>query len=81
MNYRNDEDFSDFIEYNDLGMPLAYAIANDIVKSTDTAQRFIEETFDLFITGLGIEDTGFDSIDQLLDLAESNAPNIDNLKE
>lgn len=65
MNYRNDTDFQDFIEYNDLGLPLAYAINEGIVSSSDLASRFIDETFDLFITGLGIEDEGFEDLDEL----------------
>lgn len=70
MNHRGDEEFRDFIEYNDLGLPLAYAIAENIVKSTDMAQRFIEETFDVLLAGLDVEDTGFDSLSDLLDLAK-----------
>lgn len=70
LNYRNDEEFQDFIEYNDIGLPLAYAIANDIVKSTDIAERFINETFELFISGLGIEDTGFETLDDVLALGD-----------
>lgn len=70
LNYRNDEEFLDFIEYNDIGLPLAYAIANDIVKSTDIAERFINETFELFISGLGIEDTGFETLDDVLALGD-----------
>lgn len=72
LNYRNDEEFIDFVEYNDLGLPLAYAISNEIVESTDTAQRFIEETFDLLLTGLDVEDTGFEDLDELLALDESS---------
>lgn len=71
LNYRSDEDFQDFTEYNDLGLPLAYAIANDIVKSTEMAQRFIEETFDLLLAGLNVEDTGFDNIEELLSQSEA----------
>jgi hypothetical protein len=70
LGYRDDEQFSDFTEYNDLGLPLAYAIANDIVKSSEMAQRFIEETFDLLLAGLGIEDTGFDELDDILAKAD-----------
>lgn len=70
LNYRSDVEFDDFIEYNDLGLPLAYAIANNIVKSTEMAQSFIEETFDLFLASLEIEDTGFDSLDELLNSAK-----------
>jgi hypothetical protein len=66
LSYRNDEQFQDFIEYNDLGLPIAYAIDNSIVKSTEMAQRFVEESFDLFLASLEVEDTGFDSLDDLL---------------
>lgn len=67
MNYRNDEEFQDFIEYNDLGLPIAYAIDGDIVKSTDISQRFVEETFSLLLAGLEIdEDAGYESLDDIL---------------
>ena len=68
LNYKEDEEFQDFIEYNDLGLPIAYIIHNDIVKSTDTAEKFVGETFDLLLAGLGIEDTGFETLDELLGL-------------
>ena len=71
LNYRQDVEFADFIEYNDIGLPLAYAIANDIVKTTDIATRFVEETFALLLEGLDIEeDTGFENLDDLLGTAE-----------
>ena len=67
MNFRDDEQFQDFIEYNDLGLPLAYAISNGIVKPTERSDSFIEETFVLLLAGLNIEeDTGFDNLDELL---------------
>jgi hypothetical protein len=71
LNYRSDEEFQDFIEYNDLGLPLAYAIDNSIVKSTEMAQRFVEETFDVFLATLDVEDTGFENLDELLNIAEN----------
>lgn len=67
LNYRNDEEFQDFLEYNDLGLPLAYAISNGIVASTDVAQGFIDETFSLLLAGLDVEDTGFETLDDLLE--------------
>ncbi len=66
LNYRNDEQFLDFIEYNDMGLPLAYALSEGIVKGTDLSTTFIEETFGLLLAGLEIEDTGFQSLDDLL---------------
>ena len=75
LNYRNDEQFKDFTEYNDLGLPIAYAIDNDIVRSTEMAQRFVEETFDLLLASLKVEDTGFDNLDELLNVAENPSEN------
>lgn len=68
LNYRNDEDFQDFIEYNDLGLPLAFIIANGIVEPTEQAERFIQETFALLLGSLEVEDSGFESLDDLLRL-------------
>jgi hypothetical protein len=64
--YKGDPEFEDFISYNDLGLPLAYVLANEIVKSTDLAEKFVDETFDLLLAGLEIEDTGFETLDDLL---------------
>jgi hypothetical protein len=66
LNYRYDTEFVDFIEYNDLGLPLAYAINEGIVDTTDLATNFVNETFDLLLAGLGIDDTGFDNLDDLM---------------
>lgn len=65
LNYRSDSEFEDFIQYNDLGLPLAYAISEGIVKPTELATNFINETFDLLLAGLDVEDTGFDILDDI----------------
>jgi hypothetical protein len=68
LNYREDEEFIDFCEYNDLGLPLSYAIANGIVDNpNELAIKFVEETFDLLLAGLEIqEDSGYETLDDLL---------------
>jgi hypothetical protein len=70
LSYRSEENLEDFLEYNDLGLPIAYAIANDIVKSTDLAKAFVEETFDLLLASLEIEDRNWDNLDELLSMAK-----------
>ena len=70
MIYRWDEQFSDFIEYNDLGLPLAYAIDNGYVTSSDEARKLINETFELLLKALQIEDLGFETVEQMLDHSE-----------
>jgi hypothetical protein len=70
LNYRDDDEFQDFITYNDMGLPLAYALSEGIVKGTELSNKFIDETFDLFVFGLGIVDTGFDNLDEMMSLSE-----------
>ena len=68
INYRDDTEFTDFIEYNDLGLPLAYALDAGIVEKTGKAKGFIDETFELLLAGFGVdEDTGFDSLEDIMD--------------
>ena len=66
IDYRGEETFTDFIEYNDLALPLAFAIANGIVNITPKAEMFITESFELLLAALGIEDEGFDSLEDML---------------
>ena len=66
INYKTNESFTDFVEYNDLGLPLAFAITENIVMPTDTAKSYINETFDLLLEAVGAKDTGYTSLDELL---------------
>lgn len=68
LNYRTDEEFQDFIEYNDLGLPLAYALSSGIIQPNEKVNAFVNETFLLLLAGMEIEeDTGFDSLDDIVD--------------
>jgi hypothetical protein len=69
MNYRSDEDFEDFVEYNDIGLPLAYVLANEIADGNDESKKFINETFSLLLEQLEVEDQGFEDFDELLSAA------------
>jgi hypothetical protein len=69
LGYKNDQNFEDFFSYNDLGLPLAYAISNGIVKATDTSNKFIDETFTLLLASLEIEDEGYDGLDDIFLMA------------
>jgi len=66
MNYRDDQDLQDFIEYNDLGLPLAYFLMNEIVLPTEQAEIYINETYDLFVASLTVEDREWQSLDEML---------------
>jgi len=66
MNYRDDKELKDFIDYNDLGLPLAYFLMNEIVLPTEQSQVYINETYDLLIAALTVEDKEWESLDELL---------------
>jgi len=65
INYKGEDEWADFLEYNDLGLPLAFAFAEGIVNHTVTLEQYINETWDLFIEGLGIEDEGFARLEDI----------------
>lgn len=71
MNFRDDSSFKDFIEYNDLGLPLAYIILNDLADMNDNSIMYIDETYDLFVAALDIEDKEWESLDEMLAAASS----------
>jgi hypothetical protein len=45
---------------------LAYAVSTEIVSSTPKAEMLVNETYDLLISGLGLTDDDFQSLDDLL---------------
>jgi hypothetical protein len=59
INHSNNEWFEDFIEINDLGLPMAYFICNGIVEATPLAIEIIDVSFADLLELLEIEDTGF----------------------
>lgn len=66
----DNEEFSNFFEYNDIGLPLAYSHSQDLCNLTDKGTQWVEDTWELFIEALAIEDTGFESLDDISALAE-----------
>ena len=64
-NYKEDEDLKDFIEFNDLGLPLAYFVSEGLAEVSDDGARYITETWQLFLASMDIQDTGWDSLDQI----------------
>jgi hypothetical protein len=66
IEFRNDEDFSAFMEYNDLGCPLAYMIAEGIVKEvTPLGEEMINETYKMLLELLEVEESDFEVLDEI----------------
>lgn len=65
--YRDDEELQDFFEYNDIGMPLAYLTSEGLCEISSDGKKYIAESWDVLLTFSGIEDTGFENLDQFLE--------------
>ena len=65
VNFKIDDEWSDFMDYNDLGLPLAFAFAEGIINRTPTLEQYINETWALFIEALDIEDEGFARLEDI----------------
>ena len=53
------------MEFNDLGLPLAYFVSENLCEVSDDGVRYINETWELFIASLEIEDTGFTNLEDV----------------
>jgi len=70
MEFRDDEVLKDFVEFNDMGLPLAFFVATGIVQDTPMSETYISETFDLFLVALEIEEEEIDGLDNLNDILD-----------
>jgi hypothetical protein len=59
------EEYKDFIEFNDLGFPLAFFNAEGLALPSSDGMRYVEETWDLLLAELNLDDTGFDDLEHL----------------
>ena len=69
IKYRNEESLEDFFSYNDVSLPLAFLLSENIIGEKNAAiESFIEETFMLFLKAVEVEDDGFEELDEILGL-------------
>lgn len=66
LNYRDEKNVRDFIEFNDLGLPLALLVGEGLAEITEEGTQYIEETWRLLLAMFEIQDTGFENLEQLL---------------
>jgi hypothetical protein len=70
--HRDNEGLQEFIQFNDIGLPLAYSIAEGIVSSTPIAEGLINDTFDMLLHILNVEDSGFEDFNQIFEAHLNN---------
>ena len=71
MDYKSDKYFKDFIEYNDIGLPIAFLIDNELVDPSKLAKQYVYETWDIFLAALEIkEDLGWESLEEVFNFVD-----------
>ena len=66
IQYRDDDaGLKDFMEFNDIGLPLAYLTAEGLCEISDDGKKYVAETWELFLASFGVQDTGFDNLDDI----------------
>ena len=72
MDYKSDKYFKDFIEYNDIGLPIAFLIDNELVEPTQLAKQYVYETWNIFLAALEItEDLGLESLEEIFHFVDN----------
>jgi len=64
--YQEDNEIEEFFEFNDIGLPLAYLASEGLCEVSDDGKKYIAETWDMFLSTLEVEDTGFSDLDEVL---------------
>lgn len=61
LEFKEDENFREFIKYNDIGLPLAYYIAEGLTQGlTPLGEQYITETFDMLMQLLTLTEEEID---------------------
>lgn len=71
MNFRDDDNLIDFVEYNDLGLPMGYLAHNELITINEPGTIYIEETFGLLCAAIGVDpELTFNSLNDMFAKAE-----------
>ena len=74
-NYKDSKEFRSFVEFNDLGLPLAFLTSQGlVVELSDDGRRYVIDTFDMFIGSLKVDHEDIMegmTLDELLEIASS----------
>jgi hypothetical protein len=63
---RYEEEYQEFIEFNDIGFPLAYFHNEELAMAKVDGMKYVEETWALLLAEMDVDDTGFEDLDDLI---------------
>ena len=66
IDFRDDDNFSAFMDYNDIGVPMAYYLAEGLVTSlTPLGEQYVEESIDMMFKLLEITEAEVDGLEEI----------------
>jgi len=66
IDFRDDENFSAFMDYNDIGVPMAYYLAEGLVNGlTPLGEQYVEESIDMMFKLLEINEKEVDELEEI----------------
>jgi len=69
VTFGTDEEYADFIEGHDIGIPLAMLVIQGHALATESGVKWIETDYDDLCEELGLDKYGdYESLDEMLDL-------------
>jgi hypothetical protein len=74
--YSYQEEFEDFFTFNDLGVPMAVMIVNELIELNDKGQEVFDETWLSLCEALNGADPNFD-YESLAEMFDINVPKED----
>lgn len=71
LNHREDGEFKEFAEHNDLGLPLAHLCAVGLAEMRPEGFVYVSETYALLVDAMGLpEDEEYESLEEMIHLME-----------
>lgn len=66
IDFRDDDNFSAFMDYNDIGVPMAYYLAEGLVSGlTPLGEQYVEESIDMMFKLLEITESEVDGLEEI----------------
>ena len=78
--YKDVDTFQEFYYINEIGLPLAWAVNQGLCQPSIEGINYIEHTFKNLMLWYEIEDTGFETLDEVMDAEENTRLNKKGVK-
>ena len=72
LNYRDEDQFKEFADYNDIGLPIAHLVHTGLCTMNKSGEIYSEETYDLLVSAMNVDPDGnYESIEDMLQFMET----------